>query len=195
MMPDERVQVTNFEIKVKSIRVGWEDLELIFDQIIIPFEASYIGREPISTLVVSIFNLENHLDFNIEDYFAKWHWNDEPGKIRFEVKRSSTTDVLTIDIVLDKYDNGSDIKQWHFKMPYVLYRNIVIKTALCQLKRYGIKGFHENWMADDFTELPTMLIVILSSEMKRLSEDPNSAERFSDILGEIELLKQALQNC
>ncbi|MBQ5372319.1 MAG: hypothetical protein IIU53_06035 [Rikenellaceae bacterium] len=187
--------VKDFDIEIERIDSGWEYIKLRFDDIEIPFEASYIGREPISTLVVSIFNLENHLDFNIEDYFAKWHWNDEPGKIRFEVKRSSTTDVLTIDIVLDKYDNGSDIKQWHFKMPYVLYRNIVIKTALRQLKRYGIKGFHENWMADDFTELPTMLIVILSSETKSLSEDPNSTERFSDILSEIELLKQALQNC
>lgn len=187
--------VKDFDIEIERIVSGWEYIKLRFDDIEIPFEASYIGREPISTLVVSIFHLKNHLDFNIEDYFAKWHWNDEPGKIRFEVKRSSTTDVLTIDIVLDKYDNGSDIKQWHFKMPYVLYRNIVIKTALRQLKRYGIKGFHENWMADDFTELPTMLIAILSSETKSLSEDPISTERFSDILSEIELLKQALQNC
>lgn len=187
--------VKDFNIEIERIDSGWEHIKLRFDDIELPFEASYIGREPISTLVVSIFNLENHLDFNIDDYFAQWHWNDETGKMRFEAERSSTTDVLTIDIVFDKYDNGSDIKLWHFQMPYVLYRNIVIKTALRQLKRYGIKGFHENWMTDDFTELPTMLIAILSSETKRLSEDPNSSEQFSDIFSEIELFKQALQNC
>lgn len=187
--------VKDFNIEIERIDSGWEHIKLRFDDIEIPFEASYIGSEPISTLVASIFHLENHFYITTDDYFARWHWNDESGEMRFEVERSSTTDVLTIDIVFDKYDNGSDIKQWHFQMPYVLYRNIVIKTALRQLKRYGIKGFHENWMTDDFTELPTMLIEILSSETKRLSEDPNSSEQFSDIFCEIELFKQALQNC
>ena len=187
--------VKNFDIEVEKIDSGWEYIKLRFDDTEIPFAASYIGSEPVSTLVESIFNLENHLDFNIEDYFAKWHWSDEPGVIRFEAEREPATNVLTINIALDRDESGCDIKHWHFQMPYVLYRNKVMKTALHQLKRYGIKGFQENWMTSDFIALPTLLIVLLTSETRRLSKDPNSIEFFSDIFSEIELLKQVLQDC
>ena len=187
--------VKNFDIEVEKIDSGWEYIRLRFDDTEIPFAASYIGSEPVSTLVESIFNLENHLDFNIEDYFAKWHWSDEPGVIRFDAERNPATNVLTINIALDRDESGCDIKHWHFQMPYVLYRNKVMKTALHQLKRYGIKGFQENWMTSDFIALPTLLIVLLTSETRRLSKDPNSIEFFSDIFSEIELLKQALQDC
>lgn len=187
--------VKDFDIEIECIDLGWEYIKLRFDDTEIPFDASYIGSEPVSTLVESIINLENHFRIDTDDYFAKWHWDSEPGVIRFDVVRDPTTDVLTIHIALDRDESGCDIKQWQFQMPYTLYRSVIIKTAMRQLKRYGIKGFYENWMNDDFAELPTLLIVILSSGTKSLSDDPESSERFSDIFSEIELFKQALQNC
>ena len=61
--------VKDFNIEIERIDLGWEHIKLRFDDIEIPFEASYIGSEPISTLAVSIFHLENHFYITTDNYF------------------------------------------------------------------------------------------------------------------------------
>lgn len=183
-----RVKVTNFDFKVKSISAGWEEFELIFDKIIIPFNASYIGAEPINSLLSSIINLESVAN-DYHTAYAGCKWECEPGfmKIRFE----KTDDILNIDITHnDRYTDGVDEHQI-FHLPYPIFREAIIKESLRVLKKYGMQGFNDNWM-DDCEYFPlNELIAVLGSQSLLNSK---TGEYHSDILNELEVLSLALQN-
>lgn len=41
------MKVDQFKIEVEEVVVGWEPIKLHFDDTVIEFEASYIGRKPL----------------------------------------------------------------------------------------------------------------------------------------------------
>ena len=87
--------VTDIKVNVKSICFGSEDIELIFGDTVIPFYASYLGPEPISTLIDSLIALEIELILNADQsYYVRWA--DEPGYLSLEMWKKKESDLLHV---------------------------------------------------------------------------------------------------
>ena len=89
--------VTDIRINVKSISFGSVDIELIFGDTVIPFCASYIGPEPISTLIDSLIALEWKLIENADQCYNV-AWADEPGYLKLEMWKKKQSDKLHLEI-------------------------------------------------------------------------------------------------
>lgn len=184
------MKVNSFSISVKSLSFGSEEITLIFDGQEIPFYASYIGPEPISSLVESLVRLEEEIE-NMD--YTRYHitWSDEPGTLDFEMSKEKFEDHIQIKI---KFDNCG-IEQyhktgnWEFEMPYSLYRQTVLNTALKVIIEYGLNGLNDSW-ADGKDTFPFGSLVSLLGGQSAYHEESDSFR--SNILDELKVLTDSI---
>lgn len=149
------IQVDSFEVNVCQEGVGCEDITLSFgENVVINFYASYIGAEPLTTMIESLKELEF-------DDWATYKWFDEPGYITFDIKKDSSS-LLSILIDYDEDESGRNIHKWHISMPYDIYKQSIIKAVIKALKEYGCNGYNKNWMDGESAMFMGSLISILT---------------------------------
>lgn len=181
------MKIDRFSIKVKSLSYGCEDISLFFNDQEIYFFASYMGYEPVTTLIKSLVWLERDVE-GVDCMTDSFEWLDEPGSMKFDLRKELQEDHIRIRI---KYDNCVDDpsyhreKDWCFEMPYSLYRQTVLGTALRVLKEYGLNGFNESWADNPDTFPISSLISLLGNELSYNEEGDNF---HSDLMGEFKLL-------
>ena len=92
-----------FEIRVKEICFGNETIEMVLGDHTIEFMPSYMGREPLTTLIDSLneFELEDWDDFTIT-------WADEPGCWKIELNHTSIWRFLIMMMILTLMQNGKE---------------------------------------------------------------------------------------
>lgn len=184
--------LTDIRINVKSICFGSEDLELIFGDTVIPFYASYIGPEPISTLIDSLIALEVELIENADQcYYVAWV--DEPGYLKLDMWKKKESDKLHLEV---KYNNEGDgiyhkEEEWEYELSYQSYREAVLQESIRLLKQYGLDGFNQNWCDGNDTFPLNSLLTLLGNTSKFNQEKECS---YSDIFSELRLLEGALNN-
>lgn len=160
----------DFRIEIGELEAGWEHITLVFNGIRVPFHASYLGREPLSTLIKAVESLDDENSALDDEYSMSWY--DEPGKLDLGFHLDRATNQLDIDIWLNKDDtlfNDFDgiENHWHIEMEYQLFREAVIQTALWMLKQHGILGFSRNWDSFDSNTFPIgSLLYILGKRPK-----------------------------
>lgn len=94
------MKVDSFDIKIESLSWGSEDIILTFNGQDISFYASYIGVEPLSSMIESLIALEEeYLNLNYSRYFTKWQ--SEPGVLDFEMNKDKGKDHMKIIIKRD----------------------------------------------------------------------------------------------
>lgn len=188
----ENMDVNSFDIKIKSLSWGSEDIVLTFDNQDISFHASYIGEEPLSSLIESLIALEEEIiNLDYTHFFIKWQ--SEPGVLDIEMKKDKGKDHMKIIIKRDddNMDVGDGTGAKTFELPYSLYKKTVIDTALKALVKYGVKGFNDSW--SDGTE--TFPLCSLISLLTKTSSFNKTEESFhSDIYEELNCIRQALNN-
>lgn len=182
--------VTDIKINVKSLCFGSEDIELIFGDAVIPFYASYLGPEPISTLIDSLIALEVELIENVDQCYNVT-WVDEPGFLELEMWKKEDSDILNLEI---KYNNEGDgiyhkEEDWGLELSYQSYRKVVLNESIRLLKQYGLDGFNHNWCNGNDTFPLNSLLILLGNTSKYDQEKECS---YSDIFSEIKLLEGAL---
>lgn len=180
-----------FEIDIQSLSYGTENIVLVFDSQKIPFSASYIGLEPLSSLIESLIGLEEEIiNMDHTRYFITWQ--DEPGWLKFEMYKDNVSDHLTIKILFDNCGEGLYHKrgEWEFAMTYSLYKETVIKAALNALNKYGLNGFNDSW-ADGKDIFPLCSLISLLGAKSDF--DKEGGYFHSNIFGELQLLSKALQ--
>lgn len=186
------MKIDRFSIKVKSVSYGCEDISLFFNDQEIYFFASYMGYEPVTTLIKSLVWLERDVE-GVDYMTTSFEWLDEPGSLKFDLRKDLQEDHILIRI---KYDNCVDDslyhreKDWCFEMPYSLYRQTVLDTALRVLKEYGLNGFNESWADDPDTFSICSLISLLGNELSYHEEGDNF---HSDLMGEFKLLAKKME--
>ena len=149
------MKVNSFKVNVSQSGVGCEDITLSFgEDMVINFTASYIGAEPLTTMIESLKDLESRDS-------TSYIWWDEPGKIKFRIKRISSS-LLSIRIDYDENESGRDIHQRHILIPYDIYRQGIIDASIKALKEYGCTGFNKNWADGESAMFIGSLISILS---------------------------------
>ena len=182
--------VTNIRINVKSICFGSEDIELFFGDKAISFYASYMGPEPISTLIDSLIALEVKLIENADQCYNV-AWADEPGYLNLEMWKKKESDMLYLEV---KYNNEGDgiyhkEEEWEFELSYKCYRKAVLNESIRLLKHFGLDGFNRNWCDGNDTFPLNSLLILLGNTSKYDQEKECS---YSDIFSEIHLLERML---
>ncbi len=184
------MKTDTFAINLKEISCGDCRLDLDFGSFVLPYNASYIGDEPLSTLIEAAYALQHgqHHDYEII-------WWDEPGYLRLHFSASSKSSDLTIKIAQNLEDgdfNAANEKERQITLPQKLFFEAVINAALKALKKYGICGFNRNW-CNDFDTFPLHTLLQLLGADRELETIENEEGLKSDIFEELELLQNAIK--
>lgn len=187
------IHCDTFNVDIEQLFPGCEKVTLRFGQDIeILFYASYVGQEPLNSMLDSLYEFEcgyEHDDDDDDDESRlKYVWYDEPGTISFDVTKRSST--LLMHICNDKEEDGINVEQWHICLPYEVYKQGIIDAALLALKRCGCKGFNSNWSDGTNGIFIGKLISVLTSKSKIYDADNNCR---SDIKEELQTLMDLLQ--
>lgn len=137
--------MSTFHIDVLELSHGWEKIRLVIDDDIIDYNASYIGQEPVSSLIEAAVGLEEN---NVNNaYFARW--SDEPGRCCIDYYLKDGT--LLLDIGIETPDQNGELrtKSKKYYMPFPQFQSEVRDLAIRVLKKYGIVGFNSNWASYD----------------------------------------------
>ena len=173
----------NMDIKInlKHIEVGSELIELVFGETTIRFYATYVGVEPLSTLIKSVVSLNDRAAENVD--YAKFHivWHSEPGFLKLNFRKNVITDI----VVLKTESDTRTLHNLEIHFNFNEYRNAVIKESLRVLKEYGLKGFNENWCDGDNVFPLNSLLTALGTTCTQM---PDSWVVKSDIIAELEAL-------
>lgn len=184
-------QENDCQIEINDLSFGWESISLLFNGIKIPFEASYIGSEPLSTLIEAVDALDEEYISGSSESSYSIVWKDEPGIIELNFKHNLKTTKLHIEIKRSDDDDFNDVSTriWNVEMEYDLFRNAVIAVTIAVLGKYGIQGFNQNWHDGDDTLPLGSLLNVLGAKAEF---DQNLKAYKSDFNKEISLLSKLL---
>ena len=166
-----------FKFRVKEINCGNSSVVLTINSSIIPFEPTYMGQEPLATLINACARLM--ADRNNTRHIR---WEDEPGLL--EMYLSLNKNILHLDIVKEKEER----QRWEEDIPFDVFVSAIISEAFRVLHAFGIYGYTSAWM--DHTEFPLATLLRIC---EIYDEDVmNGHELFTDISKELEYLQNKI---
>ena len=176
--------VDRVQIDVLDLEVGWETIRMTFDDRVIEYCASYVGEEPISTLVDAADALDGcYNGYREEKCFVQWQ--KEPGFIEITFYRKEDRDYIEMSIESD----DPEIDGYSAYFDYSVFKDAVIKASQTVLKRYGIVGYSLGWNKSYHTFPVHQLLALLGIKSSISTE---SDERYSSVFEELEILKNTL---
>ena len=176
--------VDKVQIDVLELEVGWETIRMTFDDRVIEYCASYVGEEPISTLVDAADALDGcYNGYREEKCFVQWQ--KEPGFIEITFYRKEDRDYIEMSIESD----DPEIDGYSAYFDYSVFKDAVIKASLTVLKKYGIVGYSLGWNKSYHTFPVHQLLALLGIKSSISTE---SDERSSSVFAELEILKNTL---
>lgn len=176
--------VDRVQIDVLDLEVGWETIRMTFDDRVIEYCASYVGEEPISTLVDAADELDGcYNGYREEKCFVQWQ--KEPGFIEITFYRKEDRDYIEMSIESD----DPEIDGYSAYFDYSVFKDAVIKASLTVLKKYGIVGYSLGWNKSYHTFPVHQLLALLGIKSSISTE---SDERYSSVFEELEILKNTL---
>ena len=156
-----------FEIELLYFSYGWLEINLIFNGIKIPFNASYNGPDPIGDLITSLDILESPSYDTVISY-AKTCWVSEPGEMEIEFERFISEDKLNIYITIDEDPK----KKWEIKgISYQLFKKEVLRCVCEVLTKYGMVGYSMTWKEDCYNFPVTSLMKIIVNQSYNMNSD------------------------
>lgn len=184
--------ITVFRINIDNLKSGWETISLFFNATPITFVASYIGPEPLSSLIEAVEALDEEYisGSNESQYFIDWIC--EPGCMNISLRRNILGNQLSLEIKVSETEslNDSSVRQWNFVMNYSLFREAVIDTALSALNKYGICGFTYNWDTEGRNIVPIASLLSIMGLKPYFDKDEGSFK--SDFTKEIDVLSSLI---
>ena len=176
--------VDKVQIDVLELEVGWETIRMTFDDRVIEYCASYVGEEPISTLVDAADALDGcYNGYREEKCFVQWQ--KEPGFIEITFYRKEDRDYIEMSIESD----DPEIDGYSAYFDYSVFKDAVIKASLTVLKKYGIVGYSLGWNKSYHTFPVHQLLALLGIKSSISTE---SDESYSSVFEELEILKNTL---
>lgn len=125
-----------FTTKILEIDAGWCNVELCIDGEKIVFDASYLGENPIETLLRACVELKE-----FAGYECDFMWVSEPGELNFRLYYRD--DSLSIDIT--EQVEETILNTWHVETSFNDFVNMVIAEAFEVLRKYGLYGYRTSW--------------------------------------------------
>lgn len=187
------IEIQELEIKIHTLQCGWEKIEIVSDYWNVLFNASYLGQEPVASLIHAVYELEfgGTCRFGSDkvDYEYDIQWISEPGYLNMEFLR--TDEVLNVHLIkaLDYVDKVRFKEDIWFTIPFGMFKKEVIRVSLCLLKEYGICGYYESW--SDKKDFP---LGILFRLIAGGSNEDSNGKCISDLLAESCFLRDLANN-
>ena len=176
--------VDKVQIEVLNLEVGWETIRMTFDDRVVEYRASYVGAEPISTLIDAADALDGcYNGYREEKCFVQWQ--KEPGCMEITFYRKADKDYIELTIESD----DPEIDGYSANFNYIVFKDAVIKASQTVLKRYGIVGYSLGWNNPYHTFPIHQLLALLGIKSSISTE---SDESYSSVFEELEILKNTL---
>lgn len=137
-----------FQLQVQYISYGWCDIEMRINDKQLFYLASYVGPNPLSSLIEACMSFKNER----KKCFIKWQ--AEPGIFQLEMFLHKDNQLR-----LDIYEkNGEKVcKEWHEIIPYSDFLEAVVSEGFRVLNSFGIRGFRTAWQNDEEFPLGALL--------------------------------------
>ena len=187
------IEIQGLEIKIHTFQYGWEEIEIVSDYWNVHFNASYLGQEPVASLIHAIYELEFggtcRPGGDEVDYEYDIQWISEPGNLNMKFRR--TGEVLNVHLTkaLDYVDKVKFKEDIWFTIPFGMCKKEVIRVSLCLLKEYGICGYYESWSDKKDFPLGILFRLIIGG----CNEDSHG-KSISDLLSESCFLRDLANN-
>lgn len=176
--------VEKVQIDVLELEFGWETIRMTFNDRVIEYSASYVGEEPVSSLIDAATALDECYDGYIEDV-CYIQWQNEPGYMEMTLFRKPGKDYIEMTIESD----DPEIDGYGAYFDYNVFKDAVIKASLSVLKRYGIMGYSLGW-DKQYNAFPIhQFLALLGIKAERPSDND---ECKSNVFEELEQLMNAL---
>lgn len=181
-----------FEIEITEFSFGWMKLVFNINGIEIPFTASYVGPEPLGSLIEAVNGLEEWYDgYQESRYFLSW--DREPARSTIELVRNVCTDRLKITINLDAdyVEEDESARKWEIEdFDYSAFKGGVLKCVFSMLRKYGLLGYSMTWDASEGYIFPfDALLKVLGV---KASFDEGTDSYRSDIINDLKTITNNL---
>ena len=147
--------MSKMRIRVHELMVGWCDIDLHINGKLIPFHASYIGTNPIASLIENCADIKQSIDCG-DAYEEEIKWVKEPGLMQI-FTRLDRSQVVHFDI----FDKNEE-RQWHESVSFADYKQAVIAEGCRVLKALGLFGYHIAW--NDHLDFPLRSLLQLTCD-------------------------------
>lgn len=143
------VEIQELEIKVHTLQCGWEEIGIVSDYWNVLFNASYLGQEPVASLIHAVYELEFggtcRPSSDEVDYEYDIQWVSESGSLSMEFRRIGEVLNIHLTQTLDYVVKSKFKEDIWFTIPFGMFKKEVIRVSLYLLKEYGICGYYESW--------------------------------------------------
>ncbi len=174
-------QKSEFKVHVQHITYGWCGIELLINGKLIKFNASYLGPNPLASLIDVCFAFyiarTSIGGDDKEEYSEKATvtWLDEPGALRLEFKLSKS-DIVFIDIQ-SRDDDENILEQWHETIPYENFKDAIVAEGFRVLNAFGLYGYYVAW--SDHKEFPLSQLLRLTGKLEPEWDGDNCSTNLS----------------
>ena len=165
-----------FNFFVQKLECGWCDVVIVINGKEISFCASYIGENPLASLIDACASLKDKFD----EY--EIFWEAEPGRMKIDMKLDEKG-MLLFDIV--RVDDESNEEKWSEIVPFDLVVNAITSEGFRILNSYGLYGYRCSWQAD--IDFPLANLLNISGECDEMYRQN---DRCTDVLKEIQVLQR-----
>ncbi len=155
--------MNQFKIHIRYISEGWCGIELHLNDQIVGCEASYLGPNPLDTLVDACQSFYMSLYDEGEEFgkLERFVWKKEPGSLRFEVQQNRNG-MLSFEI--KEYGEGKVVlKEWHGMVPFKDFLEAIVSEGFRVLNAFGLYGYRAAWMGH--TDFPLSQLLLLTGKM------------------------------
>ncbi len=165
----------SFKFRVRELSYGSCEVVMTLNGIVIPYYATYVGKEPLASLIDGCYALmiDNHDDI-------KLCWESEPGALEIKMKRGAKdTLLLTIEDQLTR-------ARWRELVFFDDFVSAVVSEGFRVISAFGLYGYREAW--SDHTEFPLSNLLRISQmyDEKTLDEIDSYG---TDIIDEMNYLQ------
>lgn len=181
-----------FEIEITEFSFGWMKLVFKINGIEIPFTASYVGAEPLGSLIEAVNVLEECYE-GCQESWCFLSWVREPGRSDIELVRNVCTDKLKININLDADldEENESPRKWEIEdFDYSVFKRGVLKCVFSALQKYGLLGYSMTWHASDGYKFPFDALLKVLGVEANFDEETESFR--SDIINDLRTIANNL---
>lgn len=145
-----------FKFRIQSLSFGWCRILMQINDKEISFNASYIGPNPLASLVETCLDIVIDAE---ENYYDTHHitWETEPGLLKMQLQLNKTNK-LHIDL------NITDDRELHETIHFNDFVTSVVSEGFRVLNAFGLYGYRCSW--SDQTDFPLSSLLRLTGKTK-----------------------------
>ena len=165
----------SFKIRVIELSFGSCDVVMTINGNVIPYYATYVGKEPMASLIDGCYALmiDNHDDI-------KLGWEAEPGALEIRMKRGAK-DTLLLTIV-DQLSRA----RWRELVFFDDFVSAVVSEGFRVISAFGLYGYQMAWSDHTGFPLSNLLSISQMYDKKTLDEIHSYG---TDIIDEMNFLQ------